>query len=287
MTRVIFTLLLAVLLPAFAQAAPKAEYWGIWDKSDEASAVDIDHAVWQELLDQYVTLDQDNITKVNYKSLADNDKPRLDNYISGLTSLDPTTYNRAEQMAYWINLYNALTVKVIVDHYPVKSILKINISPGFFSFGPWGKKLVTINGTGISLNDIEHRILRPMWKDPRIHYSVNCASIGCPNLPVIAYSAEITERLLTEGAVAYINHPRGVRIAKGKVTLSTIFKWYKEDFGTNNDEILDHIRQYASDELRAELTHIKKIQKYKYDWDLNEMPTEISPEISPEISAGE
>jgi len=273
MIRHIFTVLMVILVPVLAQAAPKEKYWGIWDKSDEASAANIDHSAWQKILDQYLVLDKDNITKVNYQSLRDNDKSKLENYVSGLGALDPTTFNKSEQLAYWINLYNALTVKVIVDHYPVKSILKINISPGFFSFGPWGKKLITINGIELSLNDIEHRILRPIWKDPRIHYAVNCASIGCPNLRTIAYTSEITERMLTENAVSYINHPRGVSVTKGKVKLSTIFKWYKDDFGTNDREVLDHIRRYASDELRAKLKGVQKIKKHDYDWDLNEVTT--------------
>ena len=104
--------------------------------------------------------------------------------------------SRDEQLAYWINLYNALTVKVILDHYPVKSILDIDISPGWFSIGPWGKKLVAVEGVEISLDDIEHRILRPIWRDPRIHYALNCAAVGCPNLLREAFTGATAEVLL-------------------------------------------------------------------------------------------
>ncbi len=87
---------------------------------------------------------------------------------------------RAEQFPFWINLYNALTVKVVLDHYPVEIIRDIDISPGLFADGPWGKKLVTVEGEALSLDDIEHRILRPIWKDPRLHYVLNCAALGVP-----------------------------------------------------------------------------------------------------------
>lgn len=266
-----FTLLFIIMLPFQSHAVPKSEYWDIWDKSDEASQTVVDHSVLQEILTKYISLGQDNINKVDYKSLLANDKSKLDGYVSSLTALDPISLNKNEQLAYWINLYNALTVQVITDHYPVKSILKISISPGFFNFGPWDKKLIEINDVELSLNDIEHRILRPIWKDPRIHYAVNCASIGCPNLRTTVYTAETSETMLNENSVSYINHERGVNVRRGKVELSSIFDWYVEDFGTNDGEVLDHIRKYASDELLINLESMTKINDYDYDWDLNEV----------------
>ena len=146
-----------------------------------------------------------------------------------------SSLNRGEQLAYWINFYNALTVQVILDHYPTDSILDIKISPGFFSIGPWDKKLVTVEGEELSLNDMEHRILRPIWRDPRIHYGVNCASIGCPNLLTTAYTADNVDGLLTENAVAYVNHPRGASLQNGALTVSSIYDWFEEDFGGNED----------------------------------------------------
>lgn len=270
MIRFITMLFLMMIASSVSIAAPSAKYWDIWDKSNETSIEEIDHSMWQGLLDKYLFLDEDDIIKVDYKALLENDRDTLENYLSLLTSVDPISLNRNEQLAYWINLYNALTVEVILDHFPTKSILKINISPGFFTFGPWDKKLITINNIELSLNDIEHRILRPIWKDPRIHYAVNCASIGCPNLRMMAYTAETTDDMLTENAISYINHPRGVGVHRGRVRVSTIFKWYKSDFGRNDKAVLEHIRQYASEELLAQLKGKNRIIGYKYDWDLNE-----------------
>ncbi len=262
-------LLIAILMPAFSLAAPKSEYWDIWDHSDEMSLEKVDHSAWQTILEKYLQQDEDGITKMNYKGLLDNDRAILDEYLSSLTAIDPRKINKKEQLAYWINLYNALTVQVVLDHYPTKSILKINISPGFFTFGPWDKKLIIINDVELSLNDIEHRILRPIWQDPRIHYAVNCASKGCPNLGTRVYSADNAEEMLTQSAIDYVNHPRGVQVLRRGLRLSTIFKWYKRDFGRKDSEVLEHIRQYASEELLSQMSR-KGIVGYRYNWDLNE-----------------
>jgi len=151
--------------------------------------------------------------------------------------------NRPEQQAYWINLYNALTVQVVLDHYPVETIRDIDISPGLFSDGPWGKKLVTIEAEPVSLDDIEHRILRPIWRDPRIHYAVNCASVGCPDLLARAYRTDDMDQTLTANAVAYINSARGVALKGGEVSVSSIYDWFEADFGGNEAGVLKHLRQ--------------------------------------------
>ena len=269
--RSLFVILIMMLVYPFqSMAAPSSEYWDIWDRSDETSTIKIDHSTWQTLLNRYLKVDDDGINKVDYKALLGTDRKNLVEYLNDLTSIDPLSLNKNEPLAYWINLYNALTVKVIIDHYPTSSILKISISPGFFNFGPWDKKLITINGTELSLNDIEHRILRPIWKDPRIHYAVNCASHGCPNLRMEVYTADTADDMLTQNAVTYINHPRGVNISRKRIRVSTIFKWYKSDFGRTDKNILNHIRQYASDDLLAELEGRTRISGYRYNWDLNE-----------------
>ena len=136
-------------------------------------------------------------------------KRRLNSYVAGLTAIPISRYNRSEQRAYWINLYNALTVKLVLEHYPIGSIRDIDISPGLFADGPWKRKLVEVENEVLSLNDIEHRILRPIWRDPLIHYAVNCASVGCPNLLTMAFTAANTDDLLNAAALDYINSPRG------------------------------------------------------------------------------
>ena len=180
-------------------------------------------------------------------------------------------YSRKEQRAYWTNLYNELTIVTVLQHYPVASITKIDLTPGLFSAsGPWDKKLLQVEGTPISLNDIEHRILRPIWHDPRTHYSVNCASIGCPNLALEPYTAATMEAMLNKGAQDYVNHPRGANVTDGKLTASKIYDWYQADFGGNERGVIAHLRHYAKPPLAQALSGIDSIAEYKYDWSLND-----------------
>ena len=151
----------------------------------------------------------------------------------------------------------------------MKSIRDIDISPGFFADGPWGAKLLKVEGEEIALDDIEHRILRPIWKDPRTHYAVNCASLGCPNLAPHAYTAAFMEGLLDEGARAYVNHPRAAHVRDGLLEVSSIYKWFASDFGGESG-VLAHLGRYANRELADELAAHKSVDAYRYDWTLND-----------------
>jgi hypothetical protein len=207
---------------------------------------------------------------LRYGDVTPEDRRRLEAYLDELESVAVSGLNRDEQEAYWINLYNALTVKVILDHYPVSSITKIDLSSGLFSRGPWDAKLVEIEGESVSLNDVEHRILRPIWKDPRIHYAVNCASLGCPNLQSRVYTSSNLEELLEKGAREYVNHPRGASFEGRRLVLSSIYDWFQEDFGGTEDGVLRHLRRYADPELNGKLANYSGRISYEYDWSLNE-----------------
>jgi len=217
-----------------------------------------------------VTDDPSGINRVRYASVTPQDKEKLKEYLKSLQSVQVSGLNRDEQEAYWINLYNALTVKVVLDHYPVKSIRDIDISPGWFKDGPWGAKLVKIEAEEVTLNDIEHRILRPIWKDNRIHYALNCASLGCPNLQPEAFTGENTQTLLEKGAKEYANHPRGLRIEGNRLTLSKIYKWFWIDFGGSEDKVIQHLSQHVKAPLTQILSDLRGRIRYEYDWDLNE-----------------
>jgi len=266
----LFSVLLALLLPGRSYAAPKAEQWAFWDASNPQSTIRVDHNRWDRFLASYVvTTHPSGINRVRYAEVTPKDKKALMAYLHDLQSVKVRELHRAEQKAYWINLYNALTVHVILDHFPVSSIMEVKISPGLFSSGPWGAKLATVEGQQLSLDDIEHRILRPLWKDPRVHYSVNCASLGCPNLMPRALTAEHAEQSLDEAARAYINHPRGVKVKDGKVVVSSIYIWFQEDFGGNDAGLLNHLRRYAQGVLKGQLEQARSISDHTYDWDIN------------------
>lgn len=255
-----------------AQAAPKSELWQHWTKNDPDSALQVDHSTWNRLLKAYLINEPAGVTLVRYSRVSTADRTAIDHYLRQLMQTAVSRLNRNEQKAFWINLYNALTLKVILDHYPVKSIRDIDISPGLFSDGPWGKKLVSVEGESISLDDIEHRILRPIWKDPRVHYGVNCASIGCPNLQPEAFTAENTDKLLDKGAREFVNSPRGARIENGKLTVSSIYVWFASDFGGTDAGVIAHLKNYARPDLRTQLEKIDRISDNQYDWTLNAAP---------------
>ena len=249
--------------------APSADLWPRWEQHDPTSAAKIDFSAWDGLLKRYVHVSPDGVNRVDYAAFGAQGKPGLENVIADLAALPISRYNRDEQLAYWINLYNAVTVKVILDHHPVESIRDIDISPGLFADGPWDKELVSVEGEALSLNDIEHRILRPIWQDPRLHYAVNCASIGCPNLARDAYDGVRVGEMMEVAAKAYINDPRGVSVDGNKVTVSKIYDWFQEDFGGSTQSVLAHLKRYASADLSARLAAIGDIKDAHYDWSLN------------------
>lgn len=265
-------LLVGVLLSGSAAfGAPKADLWPRWQKHDPNSVTVIDHGRWDAILRKYLdTNHPSGINRFGYKRVSAEDRQLLKAYLQDMQKVQVSSLNRSEQMAYWINLYNALTVEVILEHYPVESIRNINISPGFFSRGPWDAKLLTIEGQQVSLNDIEHRILRPIWHDNRVHYAVNCASLGCPNLQPQAFTSQNLEMLLEKGAREYINHPRGVSFTGYHIEVSSIYSWFKEDFGGSEQGIIEHLKKYLSPEKLVKLNTAKKGFSYHYDWKLNE-----------------
>lgn len=255
-----------------ATAAPNSEMLPGWDASVETNAEQVDHSAWQRLLDTYLTSHPSGINRFDYAALkADaEDTARLAGYLSALQALDPRHYRRAEQKAYWINFYNALTVQVVVDAYPVDSIRAIH--QGWLPLsGPWDDVHAKVAGQPLTLNNIEHGILRPIWRDNRIHYAVNCASYGCPNLSATAFTAANTETLLEAAARAYINHPRGVAFVDDDfLVLSSIYDWYAEDFGTGQTAVLSHLAQYAEPGLASRLRGFAGSIDYAYDWHLNQ-----------------
>ncbi len=265
-TRTLATLLLLSWLPA-ATAAPSAKPWPLWEAHDAASQQNIEHGAWDRWLSQWVEPGADGINRVDYGRIGEADRAELRGYIDALAALEISRYNRAEQQAYWINLYNALTVQLILDNPDVSSIRKIK--DGLFSIGPWGRDIIVIDGQTLTLNDIEHRILRPLYGDARIHFAVNCASLGCPNLQPVAWTADNLETLYDAGARAFINHPRGVSVKGDRLTLSSIFSWFDEDFGEGRREVLDWIAQFAEPELAQTLKGWTGRVRYDYDWDLN------------------
>ncbi len=264
-----------ILITGAAPAEGKLKLLPFWDASDESNASRIDHGAWQEILDTYLRSHGSGINRFDYAALKANagDTAKLAGYLSYLQGLDPRTYSRREQKAYWFNFYNSLTVKVVADAYPVDSIRKISDSMlgGLIPVGPWGDVRAEVCGQDLTLDNIEHGILRPIYRDPRIHYGVNCASLGCPNLLETAFTAANTETLLDGAARAYVNHSRGVDFVDDDfIVISSIYTWFSEDFGDTEENVLKHLARYAEEALAERLKSFEGAIDYEYDWDLNQ-----------------
>ena len=262
-------MLLGMLSPV-ALAAPKSELWPHWNQSRSDSNIEVDHQLWQSLLSRFVRESADGINRVAYREFDEAAKLELSNYLEAMSRVAPTQLNQNEQLAYWINLYNAQTIQVVLDHPKKKSILSMG---PFFAFGPWDEPYLTIEGKPVTLNDIEHRILRPIWQDHRLHYVLNCASIGCPNLNRHAYQAELIDQQLASAQVNFLRHSRAVTLTdSGKLQVTSLFDWYLIDFAHDISGLLAYLAAQRPD-LAADLSALvdegnPKID-YVYDWDLN------------------
>lgn len=272
----LFIALANYLTPAFAQSSfersfvPKSKLIDkIWTKHDPSSTIVIDHSQWDGFLAKYVKTNAQGVNLVAYGSVSGADKGALANYRNALQSVDVTTLNRNEQYAYWLNLYNASTVAVALKHYPVKSIRDIKKN-ALDIMGPFNDKVAQVNGKKLTLNNIESGIVRPIWNDPLLHYAFNCAAITCPNLGKEAFTGEKIRSQLNAAAFTYVNSPSGVSFKNGEMIASKIYFWYEVDFGGSEKGILNHINRYASDALKAKLKGRTKVDKYVYDWSLND-----------------
>ena len=257
-----------------AAASGKTVPGSFWDAGNEANTEEIDHSPWQRILDGYLQVKRGGINRFDYAALKANSRDRaiLKSYLDYLQGIDPRLYSKAEQKAYWINLYNSLTVRLVVDAYPVNSIREVceDRNPDSKCSGPWKEKHAKVAGRELTLDNIENNILRPVWKDSLIHYGLSCASYGCPNLLKTAFTAKNTKKLLSTAAREYVNHPRGASfMGDDLIIISSIYEWYSEDFGKNEQDIIKHLQSYADKKLAKRLENFKGTIDYEYDWSLN------------------
>lgn len=263
----------------------------------EAKRFDHSHSAYSSLLKRYV-----ENARVDYRGFIKS-KDEFEGYLSSLGSVDEReygTWTESEKLAFWINAYNAFTIKAIIDHYPIKRSFTLR---GFYApsnsilqiKGVWNKLRFRAVGKMVTLEEIEHEILRKEFNEPRIHAAINCASVGCPDLRDEAYTAAGLDGQLTQASINFINNPeKGLRIdkEKGKAEFSKIFKWFGEDFiqsygearkfdGRNAKEnaVLNFALVYADTDDKREFlkTNDFKIGYLGYDWHLNEQADDNQP----------
>ena len=235
---------------------------GALGPAKQSRAATVNHDIWADLLGKYITPDG-----VDYSGFKKNEE-RLNQYLEVLENTDPETLPRNEQYAYYINAYNAWTVKLILSGYPgVKSIKDF----GTILQSPWQKDWVRVNGKIITLDHLEHNILRPRYKDPRVHFAINCSAASCPPLRPEPYLAQTLDQQLDDSTRSFVNDADSYRLEGNTLYVSCIFKWFSEDF---KEDALGFYLQYADDELKEELNRNKdriKIKYLRYDWSLNDV----------------
>ncbi len=224
------------------------------------------HRPWQQILTAYVSNGV-----VNYSDLKEEqtDWKKLDAYLDALGKADIRSFSREELLAFWINAYNAFTVKLILDHYPVGSIKDIP--------NAWEQKVWHAAGQLVSLNDIEQIKLRRELNEPRMHFAIVCASRGCPDLRDRAFRVDNVNKMLDESARSFFRQLKNFRMEQSSsivtLFLSQIFQWYGSDFGKTDKERIAFICTYLPKDAAATIIHAKKVEiKYlDYDWSLNGM----------------
>jgi len=258
--KVIKSLAIAVLATAFISSCSIKKLNSV--KKVKSNSTPVSHEIWNGLLEQYVT-EEGN---VNYKGFV-KDSVRLNEYLSILSGSHPNEENwsRDERLAYWLNAYNAYTVKIVVKNYPQKSIKDIKKGIPFVNT-VWDIKFINIENQIYDLNNVEHGIVRPRFEEPRVHFALNCASVSCPRLRNEAFVAEKLDAQLTDQTRYFLKNPIKNKITSEKAELSKIFSWFKGDFTNNGSTVKGFINQYSD----VQLNDATKISHLGYDWNLNE-----------------
>jgi len=220
----------------------------------------VQHGEWDALVKKHVA--QDGM--VDYAGFV-KDKKVLQHYLDYLSTHQPTAkWSKSEKLAYWINVYNAFTVKLIVDHYPVKSIKDIKKGIPFIN-SVWDIPFIPMGKEKVDLNYIEHSILRKEFKDPRIHAAINCASFSCPLLRNEAYTAHQIDEQLEDAMRKFVNDSQRNQVDKSSVKISKIFSWFSGDFRLNGASVIDYLNKYAKKSIDSNA----KMDYLDYDWELN------------------
>lgn len=227
------------------------------------------HEVWDRVVKKHVSA----IGEVNYGALQSG-RADLDAYVKWLGEVSPENQparfpSKADELAYYINAYNAFTTAGVVNAYPTKSVRDLGMVFGFFRRADY-----VMGGRKISLTELENKIIRSeRYKEPRIHFAIVCASLSCPKLAAEAFTASNLERLLDAGARQFVNERRNVFVKDGAVTFSEIFKWYEADFRWKSASVLDFVKAHAKPELKSALERLParpRVKYFDYDWGIND-----------------
>jgi hypothetical protein len=266
--KMIVVFLSLAALVSSSQAGDKRYLGGKWPANQQVSMDQVDHTTWNELLQLYVDANG-NVNYTAWKANAAHVKA-LDQYLTGLSQATRSKQSqRASQLAYWINAYNAVTIRGILQVYPTKSIR--DHTARLYGYNIWHDLLLVVGDKGVSLDEMEHKILRPLG-EPRIHFAIVCDSKSCPKLSNEAYLPDTLDKQLNDNAVAFFAEPGNLTYSRGQFQLSSIMKWFAEDFGANSKAQLQYISPYLTNTQARSAAAVGRggISYLSYDWKLND-----------------
>ena len=239
-----------------------------WDKSDESNEKSIDHSAWQKTLEKFVEEHKSGINRFDYKALKEDGESNeaLIEYLLQTSEVDPRSYSKPEQLAYWINKYNALVVYLVTSQFPIKSFEEIRLAGP--DTEPWDLKITSVQGEQLSLREIRNDILIPIWRDNRVHFALCDASRGGPTLGKETYRSDNVQELLESATSTYLNHPRGVSLENGEAIVSSLLEWYMDDFGSSEMEVITFLRGHVTPSLASQLEELTEFRT-TYDWRIN------------------
>jgi hypothetical protein len=255
----------AMIVPS--HATPSSKLNAFWADSEPKSGLHLDHSAWQHILDQYLVTDHPSgINRFNYAGVTKQDKLKLAAYIAYVAQFDPRQLSKLEQKAMWLNLYNVLVVATVLNQQSIPDVDSIRRVGG--EDGPWKNSILKMVTQEISLDAIEHNILRPIWNDPRIHFALNRATLGSANLQSQVFTYQNIDAQLDKASKEFVNSSRGVSFSGNRIVLSTIFNWYSDDFGGGIANVKKFLSKYAAPELAIKISRSRRV-RYRYQWDLN------------------
>lgn len=259
-----------VILPAtgWAQTQIPSKLIEFWDDREESSPIKVNHSAWQSILDRYLD-DQhpSGINRFDYYGVSSVDRQRLQDYLDYLQLLEPRQFNTAEQKAYWINLFNATVVALVIGNGEEVSSIRL-IRTSFRRPFPWQREVLEVLTKKLNLDNIQNGIIRPIYKDSRMHYALHKGALGSPNLLKQAFTADNLDALLDKAATEFVNHPRAVSRNGNNIVLSTLYESYADDFSADQGSLISYLSTLLKPELAEQLEQFDQIN-FAYDWDLN------------------
>lgn len=236
----------------------------------------VSHIYFDSLLEAAVRRDErSGTTLVFYDGLGEQPVAILEAYLRILQRAEVSKLNRSEQLAFWLNLYNAGSLYKTLEQLPARSSLKEKYLPGADGGTGWDETWLTVEGMRLSLNDIQYRILYAYWPAELVVYGLSCPALGCPDFPTRAFQSNDVEERLRQAAHDFVNRGRTVKFKKGKLRVSSLYWWQREAIWGDDQAILEHLRAYAVGKLKAALASIESIHETSFDWRINALrPTQ-------------